>query len=155
MENIQLDILTTPLPADDGQSYALSDFKGKRVVLYFYPKDKTSGCTLQAQGYRDLQAEFEALNTVILGISRDTVRSHCGFIEKENLNFRLLSDKEKIYHEAFQVLKPKKMYGKDVMGVVRSTFIFDETGTLIKAIRNVNAQQDPYEVLDYMKTLDK
>lgn len=153
MERIDLNILNTPLPSDDGKAYSLADFAGKRVVLYFYPKDKTSGCTLQAQGYRDLQGEFEALNTVILGVSRDTVRSHCGFIEKENLNFRLLSDKEKLYHTAFDLLKPKKMYGKDVVGVVRSTFIFNEKGELIKALRDVKAEQDPYTVLEFIKSL--
>lgn len=153
MERINLEVLKTPLPADDGNAYSLADFAGKRVVLYFYPKDKTSGCTLQAQGYRDLQEEFSALNTVILGVSRDGVKSHCGFIEKENLNFRLLSDKEKIYHTAFDLLKPKKMYGKDVVGVVRSTFIFNEKGELIKALRDVKAEQDPYTVLEFIKGL--
>lgn len=147
MTTINMAVLTQPLNANDGKSYTLADFKGKKVVLYFYPKDKTSGCTLQAQGYRDLQEKFEALNTVILGISRDSVKSHCGFIEKENLNFLLLSDKDKVYHEAFQVLKPKKMYGKDVIGVIRSTFIFNETGDLIHELRAVKAEQDPYEVL--------
>lgn len=153
MTEIDFSVLKTALPADDGNAYSLEDFKGKRVVLYFYPKDKTSGCTLQAQGYRDLQEEFAALNTVILGVSRDSVKSHCGFIEKESLNFRLLSDKEKVYHTAFGLLKPKKMYGKDVIGVVRSTFVFDESGNLIQSFRDVVAKQDPYEVLDYIKSL--
>lgn len=153
MELIDLNILQTALPANDGKSYTLSDFIGKKIVLYFYPKDKTSGCTLQAQGYRDLQDEFKSLNTVILGISRDGVKTHCGFIEKEALNFLLLSDKDKIYHEAFQVLKPKKMYGKDVIGVIRSTFIFNEQGELIQSLRAVKAEQDPFEVLEYLKKL--
>lgn len=153
MEQIDLNILETALPANDGKAYTLKDFLGKKVVLYFYPKDKTSGCTLQAQGYRDLQVEFEKNNAVILGISRDTVKSHCGFIDQESLNFLLLSDKEKVYHEAFQVLKPKKMYGKDVIGVVRSTFIFDEHGKLVHALRAVNAEQDPYEVLERIKEM--
>lgn len=150
---INLDVLTTPLSANDGKSYTLADFKGKKVVLYFYPKDKTSGCTLQAQGYRDLQEKFAALNTVIIGISRDTVKSHCSFIEKEDLNFLLLSDKEKIYHEAFQVLKPKKMYGKDVIGVIRSTFIFNEVGQMVYSLREVKAEQDPYEVLELIQKM--
>ncbi len=153
MELIDLNILQTALPANDGKSYTLSDFIGKKIVLYFYPKDKTSGCTLQAQGYRDLQDEFKSLNTVILGISRDGVKSHSGFIEKEALNFLLLSDKDKLYHEAFQVLKPKKMYGKDVIGVIRSTFIFNEQGELIHSLRAVKAEQDPFEVLEYLKKL--
>lgn len=153
MEQIDLSILETALPANDGQSYRLKDFLGKKIVLYFYPKDKTSGCTLQAQGYRDLQGEFEKNNAVILGISRDTVKSHCGFIDQESLNFLLLSDKDKVYHDAFQVLKPKKMYGKDVIGVIRSTFIFDEQGSLVHALRAVNAEQDPYEVLERIKEM--
>lgn len=153
MNDMDLSVLKTPLPADDGNQYSIEDFKGKRVVLYFYPKDKTSGCTLQAQGYRDLQEAFAELNTVILGVSRDSVKSHCGFIEKESLNFRLLCDKEKIYHSALDLLKPKKMYGKDVIGVVRSTFVFNEAGELIQSFRDVVAQQDPYEVLDYIKSL--
>lgn len=153
MEQIDLSILKTALPANDGKTYQLKDFLGKKVVLYFYPKDKTSGCTLQAQGYRDLQSEFEKNNTVILGISRDSVKSHCGFIDQEALNFLLLSDKDKVYHEAFQVLKPKKMYGKDVIGVVRSTFIFNEEGKLVHELRAVDAEQDPYEVLERVKQM--
>lgn len=141
------------LPASDGQTYSLNSFLGKKVVLYFYPKDNTSACTLQALGYRDLAQSFEALNTVVIGVSRDGVKTHCGFIEKQSLNFLLLSDREKVWHDALALFKPKKMYGKDVIGVIRSTYIFDEKGNCIEALKDVKASEDPYHVLKIIESL--
>lgn len=139
------------LKETDGKNISLSDFKGKNVVLYFYPKDNTSGCTAEAREFRDLHDEFEKLDTVILGISRDSLKSHAKFREKENLPFLLLSDEDKKVHELFNVMKLKKMYGKEYMGVERSTFIFNKEGELVKKFRNVKAKGHAEKVLEYIK----
>lgn len=130
---------------------SLLDFKGKYLVLYFYPKDNTSGCTTEAIGFRDLYSEFQKLGAEVVGISKDTVASHKKFKEKFELPFGLLSDKNRTVHEEFNVLKPGKMYGKDVIRTIRSTFIFDRDGNLIKEFRDVKAKDHPMEVLEYLK----
>lgn len=139
------------LKETDGKNISLSDFKGKNIVLYFYPKDNTSGCTAEAREFRDLYDEFEKLDTVILGISRDSLKSHAKFRGKENLPFLLLSDEDKKVHELFNVMKLKKMYGKEYMGVERFTFIFNKGGELVKKFRNVKAKGHAEKVLEYIK----
>ena len=130
---------------------SLKDFEGKILVLYFYPKDNTSGCTVEAEGFRDLYDEFNKLGAEIVGISKDTVKSHIKFKEKLNLPFELLADPEREVHKEFDVLKAGKMYGKDVIRTIRSTFIFDKEGKLVKEFRDVKAKTHPEEVLEYLK----
>lgn len=130
---------------------SLKDFEGKILVLYFYPKDNTSGCTVEAEGFRDLYDEFKKLGAEIVGISKDTVKSHIKFKEKLNLPFELLADPEREVHKEFDVLKAGKMYGKDVIRTIRSTFIFDKEGKLVKEFRDVKPKTHPEEVLEYLK----
>lgn len=135
------------LPSDSGQDISLSDFRGKKVILYFYPKDNTSGCTVEAQQFRDHLAEFRALGCEVLGVSRDSVRSHCGFRDKHELNFPLLADTEEVVCQLYGVMKEKSMYGKKYLGVERSTFIIDEEGNLAAIYRDVKAQTHVAELL--------
>lgn len=130
---------TFTLPSDSGKDISLSDYLGKKVILYFYPKDNTSGCTLEAQAFRNHLQEFTDRGYVILGVSRDSVKKHCNFRDKNNLNFPLLSDEEEVASKLYDVLKEKSMYGRKYMGIVRSTFVIDEEGTLVKEYRNVKA----------------
>ncbi len=139
------------LQETDGRNVSLDDFKGQNVVIYFYPKDNTSGCTTEATEFGDLYDEFNKLNTIILAISRDSLKSHAKFREKQNLPFLLLSDKDEEVHKLFDVMKLKKMYGKEYMGVERSTFIINEDGELIKEFRNVKAKGHAEEVLKFIK----
>ena len=127
------------LPDKDGNPISLSDFLGKKVVLYFYPKDNTSGCTLEAKAFRDHLADFKALGYAVVGVSRDSVRKHCNFRDKNELNFPLLSDGEEKVVNRYGVLKEKSMYGRKYMGIERSTFIIDEEGNLVKEYRKVKA----------------
>ncbi|WP_336765465.1 thioredoxin-dependent thiol peroxidase [Paenibacillus sp. USHLN196] len=120
------------LPSSTGKTVKLSDYRGQRVLLYFYPKDMTSSCTQQACDFRDRHAEFEGLNTVILGISTDPMKQHDKFIAKYGLPFTLLSDEEHVVAEQYGAWQLKKMYGKEYMGIVRSTFLIDEEGILMK-----------------------
>lgn len=140
--------LDITLPASDDKSYSLRDFKGEKVVLYFYPKDNTSGCTLEAKDFTQLQAEFKQKGYRIVGVSKDGVRSHKNFIEKQELNLLLLSDKEKELIQELDLLKEKSMYGKKYMGVVRSTFILDEEGTIVKEYRDIKAKGHAETVLN-------
>ena len=130
---------------------SLKDFEGKTLVLYFYPKDNTSGCTVEAEGFRDLYDEFKKLGAEVVGISKDTVKSHIKFKEKLNLPFELLADPEREVLREFDVLKAGKMYGKDVIRTIRSKFIFDKEGKLVKEFRDVKAKTHPEEVLEYLK----
>lgn len=139
------------LKETDGTDISLEDFKGKNVILYFYPKDNTSGCTTEATEFRDLHDEFEKLDTVILGISRDSLKSHAKFREKQNLPFLLLSDEDEEVHKLFDVMKPKKMYGREYIGVERSTFVFNRQGELVKEYRNIRAKGHADKVLEYIK----
>ncbi|MDN4602856.1 thioredoxin-dependent thiol peroxidase [Paenibacillus sp. F6_3S_P_1C] len=120
------------LPSSTGETVKLSDYRGQRVLIYFYPKDMTSSCTQQACDFRDHHEEFEGLNTVILGISVDPMKQHDKFIAKYGLPFILLSDEEHQVAEQYGVWQLKKMYGKEYMGMVRSTFLIDEEGVLLK-----------------------
>ncbi|MCG8465542.1 MAG: peroxiredoxin [Xanthomonadales bacterium] len=125
------------LPATGDQTIALADLQGRRVVLYFYPRDSTPGCTREGQDFRDQYAEFQALNTEILGVSRDSLRAHENFKAKQEFPFELLSDGDETLCQAFDVIKDKNMYGKVVRGIERSTFLIDEKGVLRQEWRKV------------------
>ncbi|EDY87359.1 alkyl hydroperoxide reductase/ Thiol specific antioxidant/ Mal allergen [gamma proteobacterium HTCC5015] len=141
------------LPASGGQTLSLSDYRGKNLVLYFYPKDSTPGCTTEGQNFRDNKAEFDACNTVILGASKDSVRRHDNFIAKQAFNFDLLSDEEETLCRAFDVIKLKKMYGKEFEGIERSTFLIDKNGVLRQEWRKVKVKGHVEEVLEAAKAL--
>ncbi|MDY3330726.1 MAG: peroxiredoxin [Pelistega sp.] len=132
---------------------SLADFAGKRVVLYFYPKDSTPGCTTQAQGFRDFIEDFKAANTVIIGVSRDSLKSHQNFITKQELPFTLISDPEEALCEMFGVMKMKNMYGKQVRGIERSTFLINEEGVLIQEWRGLKVPGHVEKVLETVKAL--
>jgi peroxiredoxin Q/BCP len=125
----------------------LLDFRGQKVVLYFYPKDMTAGCTKQACGFGELYPQFREKGAVVLGISKDTVASHKKFAEKYNLPFLLLADPERTVIEAYGVWQEKKLYGRTTMGVVRTTYLIDEAGIIQKAMGKVKAADNPGEML--------
>ena len=135
----------------NGTPVSLSAFRGKKIVLYFYSKDGTPGCTRQAETFAKINGEFEALNTVVVGISKDTSAAHYKFAEKYSLPFVLLSDPEHKVIEAYGVWQEKKLYGKMSMGVVRSTYIIDENGIIEKAMPKVKPDTNAAEILDYLK----
>ena len=141
------------LPATGGHTFRLSAAKGKPLVLYFYPKDSTPGCTTEAQQFRDLHAEFEAAGCRVVGISRDSLKSHENFKAKQALPFELLSDAEELACGQFDVLKLKNMYGKQVRGIERSTFVLDAAGVLRREWRGVKVPGHAQEVLEFVKTL--
>ena len=134
----------------DGSEIRLSDFHGKKVVLYFYPKDNTPGCTRQACAFGQNYAQFAALDAVVIGISKDSVASHQKFAEKNGLPFILLSDPERIAIEAYDVWKEKKQYGKVSMGVVRTTYVIDEEGCIEKVMPKVKPDTNAAEILAYL-----
>lgn len=135
------------LPDQNGEMHTLSDYRGKKVLLYFYPKDNTPGCTKQACGYSERLPQFQEKGAVILGVSKDSVASHKRFEEKQNLSITLLSDTERTVIEAYDVWKEKKNYGKVSMGVVRTTYLIDEEGIIVKANDKVKAADDPEKML--------
>ena len=139
------------LSATGEQTLQLSDFKGKKIVLYFYPKDSTPGCTLEGQDFRDNKRKFSASNTVILGVSRDSVKSHENFKNKQSFTFELISDPDKKLCKQFDVIKEKNMYGKKHMGIERSTFLIDEDGILMHEWRKVKVKGHVEEVLEEIK----
>lgn len=139
--------LDISLQASDDQTYKLRDFKGQKIVLYFYPKDNTSGCTLESKDFTCLKNQYAEKGYKVIGVSKDSVRSHKNFILKQELDLLLLADIDKELIEAFDVLKEKSMYGKKYMGVVRSTFILDEQGNVVKEYRNVKAKEHAEQVL--------
>ena len=134
----------------DGSSVSLSDFLGKKVVLYFYPKDNTPGCTRQACAFAAAYAGFNASNVVVIGISKDSVASHLKFAEKYELPFVLLSDPELQAIQAYGVWQEKKLYGKVSMGVVRSTYLIDEQGVIEKVMPKVKPDTNAAEILAYL-----
>ena len=136
------------LPDQNGEMRSLSDYAGKKVILYFYPKDNTPGCTRQACGFSELWPQFEEKGAVILGVSRDSVASHKRFEEKQGLSFTLLSDPELKVIQAYDVWKEKKNYGKVSMGVVRTTYLIDEKGMIVKAFDKVKAAENPAQMLE-------
>lgn len=136
------------LPDQNGQMHSLEEYRGKKVILYFYPRDNTPGCTKQACGYSQLYPQFQEKGAVVIGISKDTVASHKRFEEKQGLTFTILSDPELKVIQAYDVWKEKKNYGKVSMGVVRTTYLIDEDGVIIKANDKVKAADDPAKMLE-------
>lgn len=141
------------LPATGEKNFTLSDLRNKSVVIYFYPKDSTPGCTTEAQQFRDLHPEFEQAGCVVVGVSRDSLRSHENFKSKQNLPFDLLSDADEVLCQQFAVIKEKKLYGKVVRGIERSTFVIDGQGCLRREWRGIKVPNHAQEVLDFVKTL--
>ena len=142
-------------PATGGKNWKLSDAAGKKLVLYFYPKDNTTGCTLEGQAFRDLHAAFNKAGTVVLGVSPDGVASHEKFKAKMEFPFELLSDEDKKVCELFDVWKEKSMYGRKYMGVERSTFLIDGAGVIRRAWRKVKVDGHGDEVLDAVKEIQQ
>ena len=136
-----------------GHGFKLSDLKGQTVVLYFYPKDSTPGCTTEAQQFRDLYPKFKRAGVALFGVSRDSVKSHENFKAKQNLPFELVSDPEEKLCAEFGVMKLKNMYGKKVRGIERSTFVIDAKGVLRHEWRGVKVPGHAQEVLDFVKAL--
>ena len=141
------------LPATGGQTISLTGLKGKNVVLYFYPKDSTPGCTREGQDFRDNHRKFRARNTVILGVSRDSLKSHEKFKAAQEFPFELIADEDETLCSIFAVVKMKNMYGKKVRGIERSTFLLDEKGILRKEWRKVTVDGHVDEVLAAVKNL--
>ncbi|MCM3007005.1 thioredoxin-dependent thiol peroxidase [Priestia koreensis] len=139
------------LPSTEGQTVSLSQFAGKNIVLYFYPKDMTPGCTTEACDFRDQHEQFQDLNTVILGVSPDPVAKHETFIKKHGLPFQLLADEDHQVAEQYGVWKLKKNFGKEYMGIERSTFIIDKEGMLVKEWRKVRVKDHVEDALRYIK----
>jgi peroxiredoxin Q/BCP len=136
-----------------GKSANLSELKGKKVVLYFYPKDNTPGCTTEGQDFRDLKKKFDKENTVIFGLSRESIKSHESFKEKQNFNFELISDPDEKICKQYDVIKEKSMYGRKYMGIDRSTFLINEKGKLVKEWRKVKVKGHATEVLEATKEI--
>lgn len=141
------------LPDQDGVMHSLSQYRGKKVILYFYPRDNTPGCTKQACGFRDLYPQFTEKGAVVLGVSKDSVASHKKFQEKYQLSFPILSDTELQVIQAYDVWKEKKLYGKVSMGVVRTTYLIDENGIISKAFGKVKAAQNPEQMLEELNDI--
>ena len=135
------------LPDQNGNVHSLSDYRGKKVILYFYPKDNTPGCTKQACGFAERYPKFTEKGAVVLGISKDSVASHKKFEEKYGLPFTILSDPELVAIQAYDVWQEKKNYGKTYMGVVRTTYLIDENGKIVKAFDKVKAVDNPEQML--------
>ncbi|KGT48163.1 peroxiredoxin [Acinetobacter thermotolerans] len=146
-----ISLLDQTFPTTTGE-INLAKLDAEWLIVYFYPKDSTPGCTTQAVGFSCLKDQFDALNTTILGVSRDSVKAHQNFTEKQNLTINLISDKEEVLCKHFDVIKEKNMYGKKVMGIERSTFIF-HNGKLVKEYRKVKAAGHAEQVLDDLKAL--
>jgi len=141
------------LPATGGQNLSLADFKGRRVVLYFYPKDNTPGCTLEGYDFKRLERDFSSADTVILGVSKDRMKAHEGFKSKCGFPFELLSDEEEKLCRAFDVIQMKSLYGRKFLGIERSTFVIDRDGKVVREWRKVKVNGHAEEVLDYVRTL--
>jgi len=144
-----------PLAATDQQSIDLKDYRGQWIVLYFYPKDATPGCTTEGQNFRDAHADFVAANTIIFGVSRDSVRSHDTFKQKQQFPFALLSDSNEILCKQFDVIKDKNMYGKKVRGIERSTFLIDPEGVVRHEWRKVKVDGHVTEVYQTLVDLQQ
>ena len=155
MSTVQLDqaVPNFQLPSTGDTTFNLSDYLGKNIIIYFYPKDNTPGCTLEGQNFRDNIAAFQAHDTVIFGISRDSVRVHENFKAKQAFPFELLSDAEESACALFDVLHLKKNYGREYMGIVRSTFLIDKAGVLRQEWRKVKVKEHLAEVLEAVKAL--
>ena len=141
------------LPDQNGKIHSLKDYAGKKVILYFYPKDNTLGCTKQACGFSERMPLFSEKGAVVLGISKDSVASHKKFEENHGLKFTILSDPDKTVIQSYDVWKEKKLYGKVSMGVVRTTYLIDENGIIIKAFDKVKAAENPEQMLEIVGDL--
>jgi peroxiredoxin Q/BCP len=151
--NIGQEVSDFEFSATNNLNGHLSDFRGQTVVLYFYPKDATPGCTTEGQDFRDAYPQFKSVNTQIFGISRDSLKSHENFKAKQNFPFELISDKEEQLCQLFDVIKMKSMYGKQVRGIERSTFIIDKDGVLVHEWRKVSVKGHVEEVLNFLKSM--
>lgn len=143
------------LPDQNGTIHTLEEYKGKKVILYFYPKDNTAGCTKQACGFGELYPHFLQKDAVVIGISKDSVSSHKKFEEKYSLPFTLLADTELEAIKAYDVWQEKNMYGKKTMGVVRTSYLIDEDGIIIKAVGKVKAAENPQQMLELLQGKEK
>lgn len=141
------------LIGSDKKEHSLSEYKGKKIILYFYPRDNTPGCSTEACDFRDNNSIIEDMNTIVIGVSRDSLKSHDKFIEKFNLPFLLLSDEDETLCNLFGVIKEKNMYGKKVMGIERSTFIINEEGVLVKEYRKVKVKGHINTILEDLKNM--
>ncbi|GHF27484.1 hypothetical protein GCM10017044_23190 [Kordiimonas sediminis] len=141
------------LPGDGGTDISLEDYKGKKLVLFFYPKDSTPGCTTEAIGFTEALSDFEEAGAVVVGMSKDSVKRHDNFIAKNDLKVRLASDEEGTTIDAYGSWVLKKLYGREYMGIDRSTFLIDETGTVRKIWRKVKVKGHVEEVLEAVKSL--
>nr|BFD62841.1 peroxiredoxin [Bdellovibrio sp. HM001] len=141
------------IPSSSGETLSLSSLKGKKVVLYFYPKDSTPGCTTEGIEFNELLPQFKKQNTVVFGVSRDSLKSHDKFICKYDFKFELLSDEDEELCKLFDVIKEKNMYGKKVMGIERSTFVIDEDQKLVGEFRKIKAPGHAAEILQFLKEL--
>jgi len=139
------------LKNQEDEKISLKNFLGKKIILYFYPKDNTPGCTTEACDFRDTIAEFNKVNAIVLGISKDSVKSHKRFHEKQNLNFDLLSDEQTTVIQKYGVWKEKKNYGRTYMGIERTTFIIDENGKIEKIYPKVKVKNHVAEIIEYLK----
>lgn len=139
------------LPDQNGELHTLEEYRGKKIILYFYPKDNTPGCTKQACGFGEMHPQFMEEGAVVIGVSKDSVASHKKFEEKYGLPFTLLADTELSCIQAYDVWKEKNMYGKKTMGVVRTTYLIDEDGIIRKVLGNVKAAENPAQMLDVLR----
>ena len=153
MTSIGKKVKNFSIAATGDKTISLNDYKGKKVVLYFYPRDSTPGCTTEGQDFRDAKGRFTRQNTIILGVSRDSIKSHENFCTKQKFNFDLLSDADEALCTQFDVIKMKNMYGKQSLGVERSTFLIDEKGILKEEWRKVKVKGHVEEVLAAAKEL--
>ena len=153
MTSIGKKVKNFSIAATGNKTISLNDYKGKKVVLYFYPRDSTPGCTTEGQDFRDAKGRFTRQNTIILGVSRDSIKSHENFCTKQKFNFDLLSDADEALCTQFDVIKMKNMYGKQSLGVERSTFLIDEKGILKEEWRKVKVKGHVEEVLAAAKEL--
>jgi peroxiredoxin Q/BCP len=153
MVNIGKKVTPFSLPATGDKIVSLKDFKGTHLVIYFYPKDSTPGCTLEGQDFRDRYQQFRKAGAAILGVSRDSLKAHENFKAKQGFPFDLLSDADETLCRQFDVIHEKNMYGRKVMGIVRSTFLIDGTGVLRKEWRKVKVKGHADEVLEAVKSL--
>lgn len=148
-----MEVADFTLPATGGVTFQLQATRGKPLVIFFYPKDNTPGCTTESQQFRDLYADFKKANCEVVGISRDSMKSHENFTAKFNFPYALLSDTEEQVCELFGVMKLKNMYGKQVRGIERSTFVLDAKGKICKEWRGLKADGHAQQVLDFVRTL--
>jgi len=142
-------------PMTSDKTFQLKDYAGKNIVLYFYPKDSTPGCTTEGQNFRDAKGKFTRANTVIFGVSKDSLKSHEKFKEKQKFNFELISDEDEALCHYFDVIKEKNMYGKKYMGIERSTFLISAEGKLKHEWRKVKVKEHVEDVLTTVKALNK